>query len=791
MARFSRFRYAPVKPLGKDGRCVTASAKHLAISKEAAIEGTVLLKNDGILPLQQGEKVCLFGRGAGEFIFGGGGSGNVLSDVRISLSDALEAAAKRGEIQLFRPLIDEAKSAVAEIMKQGAGMERVERRYWNTYRDLDPLPISEKTYKEAVEFGGVAILSILRYSTEGTVDGDRKPGEGGFELFPSEIELCEKLGRDFKSVIVIFTVCGMLATKPFLDNPRVGAMLYPVFGGSFAGEALVEILMGKSYPSGHLQDTLAEHIEDYPSTATYLESEGFVRYEEDIFVGYRYFETFCPEKVVFPYGFGLSYTTFEIKCLSAALEKNTVKVEALVRNTGSFRGKEVVQLYLSAPQGKLGKAAKVLCGFAKTRELAPSDEQKLTITCDLRSFASFDDLGKIEKSAFVLEKGEYKVLLGNNVRDCEKVLSFEKQEDEIVRRLHSYLAPITLEKRLTANGEYEALPKAEIPKTPRRGAPLKAKKPEKDFSLEYALENDCVEEFIASLSDREMTDMLYGHPAVNATQTGYIGAMLPLRTKEGWRDEHQIPPVPTSDGPAGCRTHDASGVFTTYFPSGNTMAQTWNLRIVEKIGKTAALEVKENNSGIWLAPGMNIHRSPLCGRNFEYYSEDPFATGMIAAAMVKGVQSQKIAATVKHFCCNNKEINRKMSDSRVSERALREIYLRGFEIAVKKASPWCIMTSYNMVNGRRCSASWELIRGILKGEWKYPGLVMTDWWTYAHFEEELAAGSDVKMPVKFTETMPGAPTDFDIVQRMEEGHISRNAVYDAVRRILHMMGHFE
>ena len=791
MARYARFRYAPVKPLGKDGRVVTASAKHLAISKEAAIEGTVLLKNDGILPLQKGEKICLFGRGAGEFIFGGGGSGNVLSDVRISLADALRAAAKKGEIRLFEPLITEAEAAVKEIMKEGNKLPRAERRYWNTYRDLDPLPISEKTYKEAVDFGGVAVLSILRYSTEGTVDGDRKPGVGGFELFPSEIELCEKLGRDFKSVIVIFTVCGMLATKPFLENPKVGAMLYPVFGGSFAGEALVDILMGKNYPSGHLQDTLAEHIEDYPSTATYNESDTYVRYEEDIFVGYRYFETFCPEKVVFPYGFGLSYTTYDIKCLKAELEKNTVKVEVSVKNTGSFRGKEVVQLYLSAPQGKLGKAAKVLTAFAKTKELQPGDEQKLTLTFDLRSFGSFDDLGKIEKSAFVLEKGEYKVLLGTNVRDCAPVLTFEKKEDEILRRLRSYLAPTTLEKRLTASGEYEALPKAEIPATPRRGAPLKAKKPEVDFSLDTALRTDRVEEFIASLSDREMTDMLYGHPAVNATQTGYIGPMLPVRNKEGWRDEHQIPPVPTSDGPAGCRTHADSDVYTTYFPSGNTLSQTWNLRIAEKIGKTAALEVKENNSGIWLAPGMNIHRSPLCGRNFEYYSEDPFATGMFAAAMVKGVQSQKIAATVKHFCCNNKEINRKMSDSRVSERALREIYLRGFEIAVKKASPWCIMTSYNMVNGRRCSASWELIRGVLKGEWKYPGLVMTDWWTYAHFEDELAAGSDVKMPVKFTESMPGSPTDFDIVQRMEEGHISRNAVYDAVRRILHMMSHFE
>jgi beta-glucosidase len=791
MARFARLRYAPVAPLGKDGRCVTASPKHLAISKEAAVEGTVLLKNDGTLPLKKGEKICLFGRAAAEFIFGGGGSGNVLSDVRISLVDALRVAAKEGEIELFEPIIEAAGEALKEELKAGAALPRKEKRLWNTARPLGPLPMTEALYQDAVKFGGVALYSIVRYSTEGTNDGDRPAGPGGFELLPEEIALLKKLSRDFEKVVVVFNSCGMLATKPFLEEEKVGAMLYPLYGGSFAGEAIVDILLGKRYPSGHLQDTLAEHIDDYPSTKTYQESDDFVRYEEDIFVGYRYFETFCPEKVVFPFGFGLGYTKFDVKCKKAVLEKNTVKVEAEVKNIGNFAGKEVVQLYLGAPQGKLGKAKKVLSAFQKTKELLPGESQKLSLTFDVRAFASFDDLGKIEKSAFILEKGEYRVYFGVNVRDVETVFTFEKKEDEITRRMHEYMAPKALPERLTASGKMEALPEVAPKKHPLRRYRPKACAPETPITLEEALDQDRVDEFLVSLSDRELSELLYGHPAINAAQTGYIGTIPPVRPVEGFREPHAIPPIPTCDGPAGFRTVNQSGKYTTYFPCGTVVAQTWNLKLCEKIGKTAAMEVKENNAGIWLAPGMNIHRSPLCGRNFEYYSEDPLTTGFFAAAMVKGVQSQKIAATIKHFCCNNKEINRKFSDSRVSQRALREIYLRPFEIAIKKANPWCIMTSYNLVNGERASSSWELITGILKDEWKYDGLVMTDWWTYSFFEDDFAGGNDVKMPHFITDTMPNAPAHYDLAEKITDGTLDRGRAMEAARRVLRLMSRFE
>ncbi|MBR7165640.1 MAG: glycoside hydrolase family 3 C-terminal domain-containing protein [Clostridia bacterium] len=792
MTRFARFRYAPVAPLGKDGRCVTASARHLAVSKEAAIEGAVLLKNEKeTLPLKKGAKVCLFGRGAGEYIFGGGGSGSVVTDIKVSLADALEKAAEKGELELFQPLIDFSKEESRKVRDEVAKLDlpRMEKRKVGTYLPLEPFEIPAKMYKEAVAFGDVAIFSILRYSTEGTTDGDRMLRD--FKLFDSELAQLKQLGKDFKKVIAVLCICGPMGLKELKDEPSVGAILYPGFGGSFAGEAIVEILFGKRYPSGHLQDTFAETIEDYPTTETYIASDDYVEYKEDIFVGYRYFETFAPEKVVYPFGFGLGYTKFNVKEENCSFVKNTVSCTVTVKNTGSFAGKEVVQLYLSAPQGLLGKAKKVLCAFKKTKELQPGESQKLTLTFDIRSFASFDDLGKIEKSAFVLEKGEYKVYLGNNVRDSKEVYSFEFKDDVITRRAHSYMAPVALEERLTASGKMEKLPKAEKVAHPPRRYRLKAKKPAVSMTLEEALAKDKVDEFLADLSDEELAAMLYGHTAVNATQTGYIGCPPPASVKAGYRDPHDIPPVPTCDGPAGCRTVNQSGISTTYFPAACTVSQSWNLALAEKCGKTGAKEVKENNAGIWLTPGMNLHRSPLCGRNFEYYSEDPLATGLFAAATVKGIQSQHVAATVKHFCCNNKEINRKFSDSRVSERALRELYLRGFEICVKKADPWCIMTSYNVVNGTRNSSNWELINGILKGEWKYPGLVMTDWWTYCTLEEELAGGNDVKMPHMITKSMPGAPEDYSLAEAIAQGKLDRGAVLEAVRRVLHLMSHFE
>ena len=787
--RFSRFHFRPVKYLGKNDTRITACRQHLALSRQIATEGTVLLKNDGVLPLKQGTKLCVFGRAAGQFLFGGGGSGDVYTNIRISLVDALREAEKSGRIELFHPLIEYAEEQ-AELLQQAFVPDPRER--WKPNRDLNTILVPEDLYKRAVDFGGIAIFTLLRCSTESTLDGDRWE-KGDFTMTAEEQTQFAQLCRDFEKVIVIPVTCGPVSVKEFAENDKVGALLYPLYGGSYAGPALVDILLGDSYPSGHLQDTLACNLSDYPGADTFYDSTDYVKYTEDIFVGYRWFETFCPEKVVYPFGYGLGYTTFRVEKEAAKLEKNTVFVDVRVTNTGSFKGKEVVQLYLSAPQGKLGKAKKVLAAFQKTRELKPGESQLLKLHFDLREFASFDDLGKIDKSCFILEKGEYTVSMGTNVREAAPVLSCDWAEDTVVRRCHSYLAPDPkkLERRLCADGSYERLlEEASVKHPPRRYFP-KGEAPDPPISANKATWEDRTDEFLLQLNDYDLASLLHGHNDNVIAQTCSIGIPRAEHFRSVSADPKWVPMIPTCDGPAGLRVaHRALNISTTFFPVGNTLSQTWNLPLAQKMGKAAALEIKENNCGIWLAPALNIHRNPLCGRNFEYFSEDPLISGLFAAAVVKGTQGENIAATIKHFCCNNKEINRKWSDSRVSQRALREIYLRGFEICVKKADPWCLMTSYNLVNGERCSGAWELINGILKGEWKYPGLVMTDWRTASRLEDDLLGGCDVRMPYRMR-FPDGCEPEIDVEASIKDGTIDRNITYEVARRFLHLLSHLE
>ena len=787
MRKHGRFLYQTVLPLGRNGKAVTGCKAHRDIAARAAAEGTVLLKNDGTLPLAPGAKICLFGTGAGDFLFGGGGSGFVYTTKLVTLAEGLQAAADAGEIEYFAALSDyyhkEAQTLVDEAR---ATKNHVDFLYWNRSRARHLPELPEELYQKAKAFGNTAIFCVSRFSSEGSDCGDRSGGKGDFLLWDEEQALLDRLCADFEKVVVILNVCGPVSTAEYKNNDRVGAVLYPLFGGSCAGDVLTDLLLGKRYPSGHLQDTLAYKIEDYPSTEGFSDHEDYVDYTEDIFVGYRYFETFAPEKVVYPFGFGLGYTTFAISKRSAVLDGTRVKLEICVENTGSFAGKEVVQAYLEAPQGKLGKAKKVLCGFAKTKELQPGEKTVVRFSVDLRQFGSFDDLGKVQKSAFLLEAGKYIIHVGNNVRDTENYLAFTLGETIICKQCHSYMAPRLLKERLTADGTMEALPAAQPVAHKPVGRKIKAQAPEALLPLDQAIANGQLDAFIAGLSDADLAEFLHGHPMMNASTTNGIG----LAPKQE-RKPLLVPNVPTADGPAGLRLPYDSDVRPTYFPCGNVMSQSWNLALVQRAAAAGALEVKENNVGIWLSPGMNIHRNPMCGRNFEYYSEDPLCAGLFAAANVKGVQSQHIAATIKHFCCNNREVLRYRNDSRVSERALREIYLRGFEICVKQAKPWALMTSYNLVNGQQSSTNWEAITGILRGEWKYSGVVMTDWWARSNLKDELYAGSDVKMPEPMTKTWSGTNLEFNPVAELKSGELDRSVCRAAVYRILKLMEHLD
>jgi beta-glucosidase len=776
--------YQPVLPLQSGGRMVTGCKAHLALSKKAAIEGTVLLKNDGTLPLPAGSRVCLFGRAAGDFIFGGGGSGMVYSGKRVTLADGLLDADARGDICLFKPAIDFYIEKNREEYAEAKDLAPLDFKTWMRYNKRIPPLLPEALYRQAVDFGGTAIFTIVRFSSEDSRHGDRDPES--FELMDEEKILLERLCQDFQSVIVVLNTCGPVATALYRDDPRIGALLYPLYGGSMSGEVITDILLGKAYPSGHLQTSLAESIYDYPSTESILESREFADYTEDIFVGYRYFETFCPEKVVYPFGFGLGFTDFSIQKKHTLRKGTRITLTATVTNTGRFAGKEVVQAYLTAPQGKLGKPKKVLCAFAKTRELAAGESCEVRLSFDLKDFASFDDLGKIQKSAFLLEQGTYTVHVGSNVRDTEEFFTFDLPRDQICRQCSAYMAPRALDHRLCADGTMEKLPRAEKPLFVPRFDHEPAVAEPAFISLAQALEENRLEEFMASLTDADLAELLYGHPMMNASTTCGIGISPRSR-----HDLHKIPLIPTADGPAGLRLSPDSGKLTTFFPCANTVSQSWDPRLARQIAVAIGKEVKENNIGIWLAPALNIQRSPLCGRNFEYYSEDPLISGLFAAECVKGVQSQNIAATVKHFCGNNKELNRKQSDSRISERALREIYLKGFEIVIRDADPWALMTAYNKVNGERSSSNPDAIGGILRGEWGYQGLIMTDWNAFSYAEEEIAVGANVKMPELLSLDDPNFDRNYDFTGRVLSGAIDRRAVRAAARRVLQFMDHFE
>ena len=622
--------------------------------------------------------------------------------------------------------------------------------------------------------------------------------DGDFCLSVKEKEMIDTVKASFKNVIVILNVGGMVDTSWFAYDDQIQSALLALQGGIEGGLAAAELLVGDGNPSGKTVDTFAKSLDDYPSTYNFHESRNYVDYTEDIYVGYRYFETIpgAAEKVVYPFGYGLSYTTFDVETVSAGVvnsnctsETNKLYAKVRVTNTGKFSGKEVVQVYIAKPQGKLGKPAKELAAFEKTRELQPGESQLMILTWEINDMASYDDLGKVKKSAYVLEAGSYDIYVGTSVRDVTKAdYSYILNHDVITEQLSAKLVPTSLPKRMLADGSYEALPQSEPvdtdysaignidPSLTEGVAPGQRAIPYFRFADGMAKNGshdimDVVEgritldEFVSELSIDDLIHLLGGQPNTGVANTFGIGNM----------PEYGIPSVMTADGPAGVRIAPEVGVCTTAFPCSTLLACTWNPDVLEAVGRAGGEELKENNLALWLTPAICIHRSPLCGRNFEYYSEDPFVTGKLAGAMVRGIQSNNVGATVKHFALNNKETNRKNSDSRVSERAAREIYLKAFEMIVKDENPWAIMSSYNMINGYRASESEDLLTGILRDEWGYEGMVTSDWWTCGEHYKETKAGNDLKMGNGYPDRVKKA---------YDKGAISRSEMETSVKRIL-------
>ncbi|MBQ4266195.1 MAG: glycoside hydrolase family 3 protein [Clostridia bacterium] len=797
MKQWTRANHQPVLPLGKDGRRATASPDHILLSKNAAKEGMVLLKNDSrILPLSMGTRIALFGKGTIDYVKGGGGSGDVtVPYVRNLYEGLLEivdlATLFPDTIEFYRAHV-QAQYATGRVPGMTAEPE-----------------LPDALLHKARAFTDTAIVSISRFSGE---NWDRKADfdpiaehknvdqmpirlsneifeQGDFYFSAAERTMLEKVSASFPRVIVVLNTGGIVETARLREDPSIGAVLLAWQGGMEGGLAAAELLFGMGNPSGKLCDTFARDLKDYPFAESFYTSDDYAEYTEDIYVGYRYFETIpgAKDKVVYPFGYGLSYTSFALSGHAVSVDGCEVTASVCVLNTGSVPGREVVQVYVSAPQGLLGKPARVLAGYRKTKLLAPGESQIVIVRFPLSQIASYDDLGKVQKSAWLLEKGDYTFHIGTSVRDTVQAGTvYALDQDVIVCQLSQRMAPTSLPARLCADGSLEPLPVSE-PNDPRASAlapmtkelweglpPVRAQQPlpfrsAKPLQLSQVADGEVtLDAFIAQMTDEDLAWLLGGQPNTGVANTWGVGNQV----------RYGIPNIMTADGPAGLRIQPHVGVTTTAFPCSTLLACTWDPDVVHSVGAAGALEVKENNIGIWLTPAVCIHRNPLCGRNFEYYSEDPLLAGKLAAAMVRGIQSQRVAATPKHFALNNKETNRRDSDSRASERAIREIYIRQFEIIVKESHPWCIMTSYNIINGHRASENVDLLTHILRDEWGYDGIVTTDWWTFGEHYKEVMAGNDLKMAT-------GHPQR--LLEALEKGALTRSAMEAAAKNILTMI----
>lgn len=760
--KWARFRYMPCIPLNADGTRVTACEKHRQLSRKAACEGMVLLKNEGrTLPLKKGNRLVIFGKGQYDYIKGGGGSGDVETAYVRNIYDGLKQKEAEGRVEVYDGLIgfyeQEMEQQYAEGRAPGKETEEPE--------------IPEKLLKEAKAFTDTAVITISRFSGE---DSDRRGGlsAGDYYLSENEEKMIRTVCANFEHIIAVINAGAQTDTEWYADNERISAVLYAWQGGMEGGLAIADILCGEVNPSGKLADTFAKRLTDYPSTESFQASRDFVKYEEDIYVGYRYFETIetAKDQVRYPFGYGLSYTEFEISHISAREQDGKIRIRADVTNTGKVKGREVMQVYYQAPQGKLGKSRYELAAFEKTKELEPGETRTVFLSFDLTDMASYDDTGKVAASAWVLEKGRYSFFVGNSIRNLNKTAyEYVVESDRVVQQLTGLCGPKNLEKRMLADGSFEKLDPRENNRYENDYLLNTTKPPREKAMLEdVARGRVTLDEFMAQLTLEQLISLTYGKPEAGISNTAGMGDLK----------EYGIPNVMTADGPAGLRISPGRGVYTTAFPCGTLLACSWDPELLYKVGEACALEIKENNLAVWFAPGLNIHKNPLCGRNFEYFSEDPLLTGKLAAAEIAGIQSQHIAACAKHFCANNKEENRGYCDSILSERALREIYLKGFEICVKEAGPWVIMTAYNKVNGVYSCENWDIITGILRKEWGFTGLVVTDWATPTDHTKELKAGNDIKMPYGFRETVK---TD------LENGEISRAEIEVSVRRLLELL----
>ncbi|WP_195985616.1 carbohydrate-binding protein [Clostridium sp. D33t1_170424_F3] len=795
---------------------IDESTEHGRLSREIAEEGMVLLKNEnGALPLRAETNVALLGIGQASYVKGGSGSGDVESAYVRTIQEGLLDKAANKKIKLYEPLTDYYSQYYTRV---GGG-------YGTDEPEMNG-ELARLVDEAAAQENATAVVVLRRRTGEGS-DIGIKAGE--YYLRSREKELIQTALDKFDRVVVVLNIgvvmdVNWLNTIQSSDGRSVDAVFLAWQPGMEGGVAVANALCGEVNPSGRLTDTFVTSFDDYPSANVYENAgrNAWVSYEEDIFVGYRYFETFAKDKVIFPFGFGLSYTTFDIHDVNAVAnpEKGVIDVSATVTNTGDLAGKEVVQTYFSAPAGDLPKPALELAAFQKTELLQPGASQTVTMSFDIADMASYDDVGKTgAESAFVWEPGAYKILVGSNVRDTQQAGVYTVDKLEVAEQLTKAFQPANpdkmLERRLDGKGpdSYETTvwsdsekPDAQSMQPEPTRAQMNNAARAVQTSGETIMLADVAENpalmtaFLEQLSDDQLIILSRGTGSDNPREI--VDGANTACTKEVL--EFGIPRLQTADGPAGIRNNKYTA---TAWPCATLQACTWNPDLIEAAGQAGAEEAKTfktldkyknlsmGNDGfpIWLTPSTNIHRNPRCGRNFEYYSEDPFIAGKMAAAQIRGIQSEGVSATLKHFSANNSENYRKNSDSMVSERAMREIYLRPFEIAVKESQPWCVMSSYNLINGVRAAESVDLLTQVLRNEWNFKGMVMTDWGSESTLVEEIKAGGDLKMPSSGSDNDPaGAPGSLQLQavrDALADGSLSRKTLERNIRSTMRMILH--
>ena len=732
-----------------------SSEKIRTLARQMGAEGIVLLKNEnGTLPLLPDETVSVFGRvQVDTFFVGYGSGGDVNAPYKVSILNGLRACKK---IRLNETL--------AKRYEDWTAQNPVDHGYWGHWpMCYDEMPLPEDVAREAAQTGETALVVLGRAAGE---DRENTLTAGSWYLTAQERQMLSSVTKAFKKVAVLLN-CGSIMDMSWLADygDKITAVAYIWQNGMETGNSVADVLCGDVSPSGRLSDTIAKRYEDYPS-AKYFGGKAFNEYAEDVFVGYRFFETFAPSRVLFPFGFGLCYTDFETTVSQTRISGDDCRVWVQVKNTGARPGKQVVQLYLQKPQGVLSQPERVLIAFEKTDMLLPGEVEKLCLSCKLSDFASYDDAGLSgHRSAWIFEKGDYNLYVGDNVRDAALCRTFTVRALKVVRVCSQISAPdpahpferLVLRKSETgANVPMtERAPTMQVSLRARILLNLPEDMPQTgDRQIKLSdVKNGkyTMEDFVRQLSFDELEAISRGDYTMDSPlgakgNAGAIGGVLQSLRDKG------IPAVITTDGPSGIRLAAACSLL----PNGVSVACSFNRPLVEALFAVLGNEMADRGSDILLAPGMNIHRNPLCGRNFEYFSEDPCLSGLIAASYVRGIQAGGLSACPKHFACNNQEMNRTHNDSRVSERALREIYLKGFELCVREGQPHNIMTSYNKINGVWSHYNYDLCTTVLRKEWGFNGCVMTDWWMRRDESHEfpgvhdqgyrVRAGVDVLMP---------------------------------------------